>query len=581
MDAHLPSDVQRFSPASGGRPSTVTPSQVIALGLVAVSIGWAVWLLRERPTPGETELLSGTVLPASELAVVEAAFDRAKLTDYRTEAGRIYVPRSRQSAYMRAVVDAEALPREFGGSLRRALAANSPWQSKSVQADVLRVATQEELSLVICSMPGIERAAVLYDVEDRPSLDAGIRGGPSKTASVNVRTQPDTELDPARVMAIRVLVASAIAGLPAERVAVTDLRSGRVFSGPLEQEPELAATDPMLARRAVHERHLAAKLRQSLAFVKGAIIDVAVGFDDSGSAAEAEATPTAEPVPAPSIAAANAPLEINPRPAVTAPAPRRRTGGEAPSSIHVSVAVPDSYFEAAVRAAVARGATALGATADATAGTAPAGELSPQGVADAEVERIRGIVLQMIPATPDPAGTRVVVTGFPAVQQATLQQANIQQAVSRQVLPRRDPTDAASMPQGDAADAGKGRAAAPISLADLVRSLQDENGGLRLEGLRDLPREAWLAASSVCVGLLAGLLWWSGSRSPAPPRRRESARRRGAQPPIDWSGIEDGGDAGFEAAGFDGTRFDAGDFAGAAVAGHDDRRQRHDSRAAA
>ena len=115
MDAH-------HSSTSRGRQPLVSPAQVIALGLVAASIGWAAWLLRDQPIREETELLSGSVLPSSELAIMEAAFDRAQLTDYRTEGGRVYVPRSRQSAYMRALVDAEALPREFGGSLRRALA---------------------------------------------------------------------------------------------------------------------------------------------------------------------------------------------------------------------------------------------------------------------------------------------------------------------------------------------------------------------------------------------------------------------------------------------------------------------------
>jgi predicted negative regulator of RcsB-dependent stress response len=75
---------------------------------------------------------------------------------------------------MRALVDAEALPREFGGSLRRALEKNSPWQSRAVQDELLRVATQEELSLVICSMPGIERAAVLYDTFEKAAREADL-----------------------------------------------------------------------------------------------------------------------------------------------------------------------------------------------------------------------------------------------------------------------------------------------------------------------------------------------------------------------------------------------------------------------
>jgi flagellar biosynthesis/type III secretory pathway M-ring protein FliF/YscJ len=140
---------------------------------------------------------------------MEAAFDRANLTDYSIEGGRIHVPKHRQSAYMRALVDAQALPKEFGGSLRRALESNSPWQSRSIQQELLRVATQEELSLVLCSMPGIRRASVLYDSEEHPGA------GREKTASVNIETEDEASMSPERIRAIRVLVAASIAGLAA------------------------------------------------------------------------------------------------------------------------------------------------------------------------------------------------------------------------------------------------------------------------------------------------------------------------------------------------------------------------------
>ena len=180
--------------ASSGRLPRVSVAQVLALGLVAAAVGWAAWLVRDRPINEEVELLPGTVLPSSEMAIIEAAFDRAQLVDHRTEDGRVWVPRPRQSAYMRALVDAEALPREFGSSLKRALEKNSPWQSRAVQEEMLRVAVQEELAHVICSMPGIERAAVLYDVDERPTFGGGLGGGPTRTASVNIRTQADVEL---------------------------------------------------------------------------------------------------------------------------------------------------------------------------------------------------------------------------------------------------------------------------------------------------------------------------------------------------------------------------------------------------
>jgi len=518
MDAQQPSTSPRDR-----SPLVITPAQVIALGLVAASIGWAVWLLRDRPTTEEVELLAGMALPSSEMAIMEAAFDRAQLTDHRTDGGRVWVPRSRQSAYMRALVDAEALPREFGGSLRRALEKNSPWQSRAAQGEMLRVATQEELSLVICSMPGIERAAVLYDTESHHSLEGN---GPAKTASVNVRTQPDMELDPARVQAIRVLVSASIAGLSPERVAVTDLRGGRVYVGPLEAEADrdataLAASDPALARKIVHEHHLATKVRQSLAFLKGATVDVTVEFasaatlplppgpdepqDDRSIAAEA-----GPPAPGQKRAAANAPAEIRPRSAIivaeappAAPPPTPATTTDIPESILVSIAVPDSYFQAACRAAAERAGQPM---------------LQPVAVEAQETERIRRHVQSLLPATSNPALRRVVVTSFPAYSPA---QARREQSVRGTAANQPSSTLAAPSTVGQQADVAPG--------IDGIVTL------LSAGRFNEVPRQVWLAAMSICVGLLAGFLWWAGSRrDPYPAGRLPTAGR--LQPRIDWAG---------------------------------------------
>ena len=540
------------STPSRNRTPFVSPSQIIALGLVAASIGWAVWLLRDRPSSEETELLSGSVLPSSELAIMEAAFDRAQLTDYRTESGRLYVPRSRHSAFMRALVDAEALPREFGGSLRRALANNSPWQSKAVQVELLRVATQDELSLVLCSMPGIERAAVLYDVETR----TGLEGGTVKTASVSIRTAPDTELDPMRVQAIRVLVAASIAGLSAERVAVTDLRSGRVFAGPLEDPAAALAADPGLARTLAYERALATKLRQSLSFIKGAIIDVTVQF----VAAQPALTPPAPAVaiaPPPrslrsnrTVAAANTPAEIElqsqpltaPEPAPLAPAPEpvavarveqsRLAGGDMLASLHVSVAVPDTYFQAAIEATILR--ETKGSNAAAMAPTRAAVEAG-------EIQRIQDLVAQMIPPMADPESRRIVVARFPVVGSSPV-------AVPESLSRRRassallsDPSSQIRTADPEGSLPAKSR---ELSLATLLADASTTVAGWQTS--RDVPREVWLAATSVGVGLLAGFLWWAGARgrghSYAEPSVRPVSRRdrqQAGHPAIDWSSVRD------------------------------------------
>ena len=232
MDPHLTNSRR-------SRVPVVTPAQIVALGLVAASIGWAAWLLQERPTADEVALLEDTTLTAPQLAAIEAALDRANLTDYRTADGTVWVPRSRQGAYKRAVVDGDAIPKPWGTRFHEAIASGGVWTSTSARAESLKVALQDELSQVLCSMPGIERAAVLYDVEER----SGFQQEPLKTASVGIRTTSGTELDAVRAHGIRVLVASSIAGLEPERVAVTDLSTGRVFAGALAR---LASLDSVV-----------------------------------------------------------------------------------------------------------------------------------------------------------------------------------------------------------------------------------------------------------------------------------------------------------------------------------------------
>ena len=489
------------SPRRGPR---VTPVQAVALGLVAASVAWAVWLVRDRPAGEEVELLPGTVLPSSELAIVEAAFDRAQLVEHRTEDGRVWVPRTRQSAYMRALVDAEALPREFGSSLRRAVESNSPWQSRAVQEESLRIAVQEELAHVICSMPGIERAAVLYDVAERSGL--GGAAAPLRTASVNVRTQLDAELEPARVQAIRVLVAASIAGLEADRVAVTDLRSGRVYAGPLAAltEPFEAAADADLARRIAHERHLTAKLRQALAFVKGAVVDVTVAFA-APSAAAPVAPVESEPAPAQRVADANSPAEILP------PVPPRREAvapASGPVAIRVAVVVPDAYLRAA-------------AAADRHPGVDPAAAFERER--ERLVEHVRGL----LPPTARPEDLQVAVTTFPAgPPRAAARPAGIVSAPA--------PRAPAAAPPRDADRAAEERIAA--ALVSIRTTAVDSWAALVRGEPEAVPRQAWIVAAAVsALVLLAAIV-----------RGQVVAGRRPAvEPPaprIDWSALDAAGD---------------------------------------
>ncbi len=443
-------------------PSSVFPPPApwlsvrqVVTAVLGISAGCAIlWLVADSPRLEETELLGGTVLPSSELALMEAAFDRAQLTGYRTDGGRVYVPRDRQSSFMRALVDAEALPREFGGSLRRALESDSPWQSRSVQAERLRVAMQEELSLVICSMPGIERAAVLYDTAEQ---SRGPERKPVTTASVNVCTQADVTLDPTRVQAIRILVAASIAGLEAERVAVTDLRSGRVYTGPLETIATPHASDPAIARLLAQEQYLASKIRASLSFVQGVIVDVTITpqrvsaeMHESPGEIVAASTPTAS-----AVAAANAPAEIEPVPVAV-------ESGAAGEDVLVSVTLPDSFIMAS------RGGESIPTT--------------------DRCETIRDLVSDMLPSMPG-RHHRVLVRCYPTPPHATTDQ---------------PPTIPPPTPSPESG-AHTGLALRATDSAGTVKRFSPRQLAART-------RQDVILLGGVVIGLLVSLAWWISGR---------------------------------------------------------------------
>ena len=459
MDAHSPPlqtthDGARF----------LSPLRIVALGLIAAAAGLAVWQLREDSREGSVPLLADTLLPSSELALMEAAFDRAKLTDYAIDGGRILVPKGRQSSYMRALVDAEALPREFGGSLRRAMETSSPWQSRAVQDERVRIATQEELSLVLCSMPGIRRAAVLYDQEARASLGVGraLGSSPRQTASVNIETDEDAALDRVRARSIRVLVAASIAGLQPEDVAVTDLRSGLVYTGPLE--PAMADVSPAEAERIAVEERIADRIRRSLAYVQGAIIDVRA---ELGSAPPAAAS---RPKPQQNAADANTPADVrSPLSALAAP----------PT---VASQLPDGRQVLAVHAAVA----------------------VPESSSIGSEDGIRQHVLSLLPATADPQSRSVKVTRF-RVGSASIPE------------PVRQPADEPVQPEAVASSAEPQlrSAARPEPAAALSAGFP----AFSIDALSSMPSQVWLSVLATAAIAFAALLWWSGTerRPPAEP----------------------------------------------------------------
>jgi len=342
------------------------------------------------------------------------------------------------------------------------------------------------------------------------------------------------------VQAIRVLVAASISGLEPERVAVTDLRDGRVHAGPLGQDaPEEADRD--LARRAAHERHLAAKIRQAISFVEGAVVEVTVAFLDDRPGHAADPSGPAGPRPD------HAPEDDRPGPAGDR---RHDSGSETasrapPSSAVSDPAVPqraaDANAPAEVAGASVRSATDAGPPPEVPRSAAGRGDPPPApgpgdppqitvtvAVPETSLRLLRGLsagpggeqatdmparellaahVRNLLPAPRGALDHRIVVTTYP--------------------LPAGQGPRRAEQPATNSAHSARGH-----SLGRVVDATLD---ALRDGRFAEVPAQAWLA---VAAGIVAIGLWFL-LREPTAARteRRDRPRRRPAGQ-MDWDALD-------------------------------------------
>jgi len=154
-------------------------------------------------------------------------------------------------------------------------------------------------------------------------------------------------------------------------------------------------------------------------------------------------------------------------------------------------------------------------------------------------------VLSLLPATRDPSQRRVLITSFPVASTSMARREQTGRGMATAAA-RSGPIDRSPQVSSGSAsqDASQVSSQSSSQASSDVMGFADTIAAVSAGRFSDVPRQVWLAATSVCVGLLAGFLWWMGGR---PDRVRLDRSRRGRptpsgmqQPRIDWSG---GGDA--------------------------------------
>ncbi|HEY6564777.1 MAG TPA: hypothetical protein VIY86_09795 [Pirellulaceae bacterium] len=331
-------------------PATARRHVLVGAGLLIVALGGFSIHARWRTEP----LLAGRQLSEVQLAALESALVDAGLADYRIEDGRIRVRSRDRGRYLRALADADVLPKRLSSEMEPGTAASSPLESQAHRAERHLREKERELATILRAMPVIEDATVRFDEArhlDGPRECRQIRG------MVVVQSARKEILLPEALQAIRELVVSRCAGLSTQDVTILDLTTGQSFRGDRAMTPEQLA-QCFAHRKATYEAHWTRKVRELLAFLPGASVATEV------SLAQATLVPT---------------------------------------HVRVSVAVPDSYFERVWRQRQQQSGGAIRPP-------------TPQERAELEGEtrgRLETMLAELRPSGPrETDGISIVVTGY-------------------------------------------------------------------------------------------------------------------------------------------------------------------------
>jgi flagellar M-ring protein FliF len=251
----------------------LTPGTRIAVGLLAAAVAVGLFYLFQYQASGSDEyLLGGRPFVAQELTKAEAAFATAGLTTWEVvEGSRIRVPRGKKSQYLAALGDSNALPADFFKYLDEAAASDNPFSSSKSLDFKQSNAKQKELALIISRMRGIASATVLYD----DAVKGGPRGEKTRTAMVTVKPVAGA-LDSDQVKAIRSIVQGAYAGLDKNSISIIDTENGQTYGG-LGVEGKGGGENSLHASyKRDYEQDFQKKIRDQLAFIQNAIVNVNV-----------------------------------------------------------------------------------------------------------------------------------------------------------------------------------------------------------------------------------------------------------------------------------------------------------------
>lgn len=244
---------------------------LLLVGVIGISLGY---LFQHHTASPDGYLFNGEFLPPRDADRAEAAIAQAGLNLYERVGNRIRVPRGQKAEYLAAVADAGALPPNFHSLLENALDVG-PFVDPETRKQRLKAAREQQLSMIVRSMHGIEEAQVIYDIREA----RGLSKTGQVTAMVSVEPTPGEAIDPRRVKMIKKAVAGAIAGLASADVNIANLGDGS-FLGDGGASGEMF-DDPYFQHRIAFERHMKSNIEDLLGYIPGVKVQVTAELDEA------------------------------------------------------------------------------------------------------------------------------------------------------------------------------------------------------------------------------------------------------------------------------------------------------------
>jgi flagellar M-ring protein FliF len=246
---------------------------VLMLGAILVGGGFLIQGY-SGATASMEYVFGGQSFSNEELDQMELALSSASLRNYERVGNRIRVPTATKDTYLKALLDAKAMPERLGSAMDKALSSGNILESMSVTQARHRNAKIKDMQTALRNFPFIKEALITYDERTE-----GFSSSKKKSASVAIMPRGSAELTASQKRSIITYIEKSFPDLPSSNIGLIDMRTGELEVG--NDDPEAMAHDQYLKTKAFHEQQLKSKATELLAAYGDVQVAVNVELDNT------------------------------------------------------------------------------------------------------------------------------------------------------------------------------------------------------------------------------------------------------------------------------------------------------------